>query len=76
MSDTDYALLVQAVGWIERHAGVDAPDYPGLERLLTLLDNIAGRQELLWNRPQPSQSGSSGLVVHVLTPGPVDRGTS
>lgn len=33
LSDSDYQEFVQAVAWIRRHAGVDAPEYPGLDRL-------------------------------------------
>jgi hypothetical protein len=44
MSDHDYGLLVQAVGWIEHHAGADAPEYPHLPRLSDVVDNIAKRR--------------------------------
>jgi hypothetical protein len=44
MSDHDYGLLVQAVGWIEQHAGADAPEYPHLRSLSGVVDNIAKRR--------------------------------
>jgi hypothetical protein len=46
MSDHDYGLLVQAVGWIEDHAGVDAPEYPHLDRLSSVVICIAKRHKL------------------------------
>jgi hypothetical protein len=45
MSDHDYRLLVEAAGWIERHAGVDAPAYPRLDRLSSVVNCIARRRE-------------------------------
>ncbi len=42
MSDDDYAVLVDAVGWIERHAGIDAPVYPQPQDLVYLVDSMQG----------------------------------
>ena len=45
MSDHDYGLLLQAVGWIEYHAGLDAPDYPQVGQLSGAVDCIDKRRE-------------------------------
>jgi hypothetical protein len=45
MSDRDYAILLAAIGWIENHAGKDAPDYPKIEMLTHLVNNISQRRE-------------------------------
>jgi hypothetical protein len=42
MSDDDYQVLVHAVGWIERHAGFDAPEYPQPQELAHLVDTMRG----------------------------------
>jgi hypothetical protein len=44
MSDHDYAILLAAVGWIEHHAGKDAPDYPALDILTHVVNNISERR--------------------------------
>lgn len=41
MSDHDYGLLVEAVGWIQQHARVDAPAYPTLESLVGVMDRVS-----------------------------------
>jgi predicted RNA-binding Zn-ribbon protein involved in translation (DUF1610 family) len=48
MSDHDCGLLVEAVEWIQQHAGVDAPSYPALERLAGVMDRVSPGGE-----PQP-----------------------
>jgi len=45
MSDRDYAILLAAVGWIENHAGKDAPEYPEIEMLTYVVNNISRRRE-------------------------------
>ena len=45
MSDRDYAILLAAIGWIENHAGKDAPDYPKIEMLTHVVNNISQRRE-------------------------------
>src|SRR5476649_1558071 len=45
MSDRDYAILLSAIGWIENHAGKDAPDYPKIEMLTHVVNSISQRRE-------------------------------
>ena len=45
MSDRDYAILLGAIGWIENHAGKDAPEYPEIEMLTYVVNNISQRRE-------------------------------
>jgi hypothetical protein len=45
MSDRDYAILLAAIGWIEHHAGKDAPNYPEIEMLTHVVNNISQRRE-------------------------------
>jgi hypothetical protein len=62
MSDHDYGLLVEAVGWIEQHAAVDAPEYPHLPSLSLVVDNIAKRQTPRDSK-DPRPTSPSGAVV-------------
>src|ERR1700712_3695163 len=71
MSDTDYAALVEAAGWIRQHAGLDAPLYPKLERLIEVVESIARRrQQPVEDFPsaEPPEEGPTGL--HLLPPPP------
>jgi hypothetical protein len=73
MSDADYAVLVEAAGWIRQHSGIDAPDYPRLERLVEVVDSIARRrQQPLEDFPsvEPPEGATPGL--HLLPPPPKD----
>jgi len=45
MSDSDYAVLRHVVGWLEQHAGKDAPEYPELDAATRVVNNIARRRE-------------------------------
>ena len=45
MNDRDYAILLAAIGWIENHAGKDAPEYPEIEMLTYVVNNISQRRE-------------------------------
>jgi hypothetical protein len=54
MSDSDYAILLAAVGWIEHHGGKDCPPYPGLDLLTHVVDNISRRREATDGPPPPS----------------------
>ncbi len=51
MSEVDYAVLIEAAGWIRQHAGLDAPEYPRLELLVEVVESIARRR-----RPPPEES--------------------
>jgi len=62
MSDHDYGLLVQAVGWIEHHAGADAPEYPHLRTLSGVVDNIAKRRVRGSSKDRTAAS-AGGVVV-------------
>ena len=57
MSDRDYAILLAAIGWIENHAGKDAPDYPEIEILTHVVNNISQRREPS-NGPTPRSFGA------------------
>ena len=46
MNDRDYAILLAAIGWIENHAGKDAPEYPEIEMLTYVVNNISQRREV------------------------------
>ncbi len=70
LSDHDYGLLVQAVGWIEYHSGVDAPHYPALDRLSSVVNCIAKRREP--EIPHKSQLAFSGNVRHIRLGGTGD----
>ena len=72
MSDHDYGLLVQAVGWIEHHAGLDAPDYAGLARLASVVDCIGKRREP--EMPHESQPVSPGTQMMVYLIGSTGDG--
>ncbi len=61
MGDHDYGLLVQAVGWIKHHAGLDAPEYPHLARLSSVVDCIGKRREPAHER-QPDSPGTRMVV--------------
>jgi hypothetical protein len=63
MSDHDYGLLVQAVGWIEHHAGADAPEYPHLPSLSGVVDNIAKRRVRGSSKDRGAASPGKGVVV-------------
>jgi hypothetical protein len=63
MSDHDYGLLVEAVGWIEHHAGADAPEYPHLPSLSGVVDNIAKRQVCGSSKDRRVASTDGGVVV-------------
>jgi hypothetical protein len=45
MSDSDYAALRHVVGWLEQHAGNDATEYPELEAVTRVVNDIARRRE-------------------------------
>jgi hypothetical protein len=67
MGDNDYAVLLQAAGWIDHHAGVDACQYSDIEELSSVVSNIAELQET--ELPPPSQPVSTGdIVVHLVHP--------
>jgi len=72
MSDHDYGLLLQAVGWIEHHAGTDAPEYAGLGRLSMVVDNIGVRRE----PEMPHESGpvSPGTEMMIFLIGSTGQG--
>jgi hypothetical protein len=63
MSDHDYGILVGAVGWIEHHAGSDAPAYPQLPRLSEVVDNIAKRRIPECSKGRRLASAGGGVVV-------------
>lgn len=66
MSDHDYGLLVQAVGWIEHHAGLDAPEYPHLTALSSVVDCIGKRREpAIAHERQPDSPGTR-MVVYLI----------
>jgi hypothetical protein len=44
MSDRDYAVLVEAAGWVRLHSGDDAPEYADLGNLRRVVDGIAQRR--------------------------------
>ena len=44
MSDRDYAVLVEAAGWVGLHSGADAPEYAELGNLRRVVDGIAKRR--------------------------------
>jgi hypothetical protein len=56
MSDHDYGLLLEAVGWIEQYAGVDAPDYPHMARIAEVVTNISKR----WQPDREVAPGPAG----------------
>src|SRR5471030_239874 len=63
MSDHDYGLLLQAVGWIEHHAGTDAPEYAGLGRLSLVVDNIGKRREPeMPHESEPVSPGTTAMI--------------
>jgi len=45
MSDRDYAVLVEAAGWVRLHSGSDAPEYAEVENLRRVVDGIAKRRQ-------------------------------
>jgi hypothetical protein len=40
VSDSQYLVLLNAVRWIEQHAGIDAPEYPQLRMLTEVVDSL------------------------------------
>jgi hypothetical protein len=67
MSDHDYGALHQALGWIECHAGVDAPGFRDIEELSSVVSNIAKHRET--ELPHQSQPDShDNIVVDLLNP--------
>jgi hypothetical protein len=69
MSDHDYGLLVEAVGWIEQHSSVDAPAYQHLGRLSELVDNISKCR-------QPNDFSEPGTFVDLRKPDREDAGVA
>jgi len=63
MSDRDYAILLAAIGWIENHAGKDAPDYPEIEILTHVVNNISQRREPS-DGPIPRSFGAERTSEH------------
>jgi hypothetical protein len=45
VGDSEYAVLLDALRWIEDHAGVDAPEYPGIRVLADVVDSLGRRQK-------------------------------
>ena len=43
VSDSEYAILLDALRWIECHAGIDAPEYPNLATLAEAMDSLTRR---------------------------------
>jgi hypothetical protein len=69
MSDRDYAVLVEAAGWVRQHSGADAPEYAELGNLGRVVDGIAKR------RPQPVDPlrvVENREPRHELMPSPLD----
>ena len=66
MSDHDFGVLLQAVGWIEQHARLDAPDYPLLEELSSVMNNIAKRREPESPYQRRPDSPGTKMVVYLI----------
>lgn len=43
VSDSQYAILLDALRWIERHAGIDAPEYPNFAALAEAMGSLTRR---------------------------------
>lgn len=54
MSDSDYAILLAAIGWVENHTGKDCPAYPEIDMLTHVVDSISRRREPSDGPPPPS----------------------
>jgi hypothetical protein len=65
MSDHDYGVLVEAAGWIEYHAGKDAPEYPHLPRLSGVVDNIAKRRIRDYSKDPQTAVPQGGAIIHL-----------
>jgi hypothetical protein len=65
LSDSDYAVLRRVAEWLQQHAGIDAPEYPDIEIVMRVVDNIARRRQ-----PDSSKERSRSVV----SGGPVDIG--
>jgi hypothetical protein len=68
MSDRDYAVLVEAAGWVRQHSGADAPEYAELGNLGRVVDGIAKRRpravdplRVVENREPRDQADPSAL---------------
>jgi hypothetical protein len=44
MSESDQAIMVDALRWIERHAGIDVPEYPHIATLAEAVDRLDQRK--------------------------------
>jgi hypothetical protein len=72
MGDHDFGVLLQAVDWIEQHARLDAPDYPLLEELSSVVNNIAKRREP--GSPYQRRPDSPGVKMVVYLIGSTSEG--
>lgn len=70
MSDSDYAVLVEAAGWIRQHAGLDAPPYPKLEKLVEVVESIARRRQQSVEDFPSVEPPEATPGLHLLPPPP------
>jgi hypothetical protein len=44
VTESQYAVLLNALTWIDQHAGIDAPEYPQLRMLTEVVDSLGPRE--------------------------------